>query len=180
MMCGPWFWACLPITVGAGAAAGGGVGATAGFIGLSEETAKNLNDVLLELDDQREFRQELFDTIITSVPENDLEARISADVLATLSINRIQVRQHFRGRISIGMSAKVELMQLQPGDILYYRLDSHISRNHECSTRKRDVEEWLKDDQDSIDKALTDCINTISDSITKTLMEVLHGKSWHG
>ena len=202
LLCGPWFWACLPIAVGAGVAAGGGVGATAGFVGLSEETARNLNDMLVELDDQREFRQELFDTIIASIPENDLETRTRADVLAKVSINRVEVRQHLRGKISIGVSAKVDFTQLKPSNELYDRLDSDVSRDHQCSTSKRrpcpdrkpafvsrdhqcstpkrDAKEWLKDEKDSIDRGLTDCLNTISESITKMLMKVLHGKSWQG
>ena len=106
-----------------------------------------------------------------------IQSHYQKNKLANLSINRIEVRQHLGGKISIGMSTKVKLTQLKPNDELYHRL-SNLPRDHECSTPKRDVEEWLQDEHDSIDRALTNCVNTISDSITKMLMEVLHGESW--
>jgi hypothetical protein len=173
VLCGPWFLLCLPITAGAGTVIGGGIGATAGFAGLPEETAKSLNDVLVEIDDRRDFRQELVEEVVILIPDNDQASQENAEVLATVGIKRVAVRQHRNNNISFRMSASLRVEQGGRNERLYQRLKKiDYPQHYDCSSPKRNAEDWLEDEQDTIDKALTSCIQTVSESISADLMKV--------
>jgi hypothetical protein len=175
-MCGPYFLFCLPFTAGAGSVIGGGVGATAGFAGLPEETAKNLNADLAEIDDRRDFRKELIEEVVAVIPENDQASQAEADVRATIRIHRIETVQYRKNNISFLMMASLQVDQLGRNERLPWERRKRDDRHYyRCSTPKRGAEDWLNDEQATIDKALTTCINTISESISTMLMRVIHG-----
>lgn len=174
VMCGPFFMLCLPASAGAGTVIGGGTGATAGFKGLPEEIANSLNDDLLEMDDRRDFRRELLAEVVVLIPENGQASQASADLVATIRIMKVEIRQHRKRKISVFMRTKLKVEQTIRNRRLERWLKSSISPEHHCSTPKRDAEEWLNDEQDTIDKALTFCVKMVSESISAQLMKAIH------
>ena len=179
VLCGPWFLLCLPFTVGAGTVIGGGVGATAGFTGLSEESAKSLNDVLTEIDDRRDFRQELREGVIALIPESDQANREDADVLVTIKIKRIELVQHSKNNVSLSINASTQVKQTVRNKRLKWRLKEFVEPYYRCSIPKRDAKEWLEREQeDTIDNSLTSCIQTISKRISTDLMKATHSSNY--
>jgi len=171
LTCGPFAFLCVPVLALGGSLVGGGVGATAGFTGLPENTAARLNEVLADIDKRRDFRQELLEKVVSLVPESDQASREEADFLATIKISRIELNQHRNNEISLLIRASLLTKQVKGQRLQSQTYGRASPKYYPCTMDKRDAEDWLKDDEDTFDQALTLCIRTLSESISADLIK---------
>jgi len=171
LTCGPFALVCVPVFALGGSLVGGGVGATAGFAGLPENTAARLNEVLADIDKRRDFRQELLEKVVTLVPESDQASRDEADFLATIKISRIELNQHRNNEVSLLIKASLLTKQVKGQRLQSQGYGRALPQYYPCTVEKRDAEDWLKDDEDAFDQALTLCIKTISEHIAADLIK---------
>ena len=177
--CGPFVVVCFPIFTAAGVVIGSGTGAMIGESrGISENSLKALNEALDNMNYERDIRQEIFNQVIVRIPEEVQASREEANLLGKLELIQIDVRYYKNNMIdlllNVGLEVKVveEKLGLKQSKELEQQLFYVASRYH-CSTPQREVDEWLHDEENTLDQALTNCIEEVSTSISTALNRVL-------
>jgi hypothetical protein len=166
LLCGPYFMVCF---AGTGAASLGGAAAgavLAGSTALSEEDAERMIAALEEVQRTHNVNEELAAAVSKRLPSSRLAESGSADARLGLAVQGLHVATGFKDEVALGMVVKAslewELDRAEP---------RQTSRNFECQSDARPLEEWLERHRTNPGLGLAECVDDLSEQIWTALNE---------
>jgi hypothetical protein len=170
--CNIFYGFCLAVGImvlGGGGAVVGllGGGIIGGIGGLPSETAKQVNEILLELQRTRNFPEEIRAAMAASVPaEKQLDRsradegrpeHLKPDAIVTARLDEVKLRQHYSERVSLRMWASM---------IMDWELGAEEPKSRTCEYRytseKADIENWLLQDGKLFHDSFTEGVDTFA------------------
>lgn len=156
--CGPFMVYC-GAAIGAGALVGAVGGATNAFAGLDEDDAKQLNALLVGIDNRRDFRAELLNGVSGSVPTEMRAEGAEANAEAELSIVRIKLNQFPDKKASFSATARL---------VLTARRGSFKQIYH-VTSKEFSLKDSLNDEGRRIEGELTNVINGLAQLMSEDI-----------
>jgi hypothetical protein len=132
--------------------------------GLPWETCGEVNAILLDLQQTRDFTAELQGTVEAFIPPENWVSEDQAEALVTVRFEKVDLRQHRSQRLSFRMWATMTQEWERDGP-----KPKKKTCKYQYTTPTHDVEDWLRDGGRPFGDAFTDSIDAFARWVARDL-----------
>ena len=164
LACGPYFPLCFtaaaPATIGATAVFGGAMGMSA----ISDADAARIIPKLDALQANHNLNQDLATALAENLPASSLVPAGVADARISLDVNSLQLVKVYGKKVELSLTVATEYEWglNKPGS-------QHATLSFRCNTRSWPFDEWVNDNDVTVEKELDYCIEDLAGQITRVL-----------
>jgi len=162
LACGPAVFFCLPFFATSGALIGAGTSSITGTAGdtfglFPPETSEQIETILLEIEDRRDFFLEMRAALSNQIPSERQAEVMFADAVAYVGPERFELVQDRNSSFALRVTGSL-FVQWKQG----IGIPRTQERQYQYVTSERSIAYWLRNDGEALDEGFTECVQRIA------------------